>query len=196
MLGQGYDFPPICVVVPLRPYGSFSEFYQFIGRGIRVMHHPALTGRVGPEQQFLDIVYHAELGLDDHIDTIYAENDMDPLTGTAADEADDRSARARRESPAVDETGRLETFVLFERGDLSSASSTTRREWSSAAQNARTRRSRALRRVRRRAPEPVSFEQYMTCCERSVTDNPAGDLAPRARRNHRHRYLPRRGSCR
>jgi superfamily II DNA or RNA helicase len=32
MLGQGYDFPPITVVVPMRPYGSFSEFYQFIGR--------------------------------------------------------------------------------------------------------------------------------------------------------------------
>ena len=28
MLGQGYDFPPICVVVPMRPYGSFSEFYS------------------------------------------------------------------------------------------------------------------------------------------------------------------------
>ncbi|HEU5384163.1 MAG TPA: helicase-related protein, partial [Ktedonobacteraceae bacterium] len=34
MLGQGYDFPPITIVVPMRPYGSFSEFYQFIGRGI------------------------------------------------------------------------------------------------------------------------------------------------------------------
>lgn len=40
MLGQGYDFPPITVVVPMRPYGSFSEFYQFIGRGIRVLTHP------------------------------------------------------------------------------------------------------------------------------------------------------------
>jgi len=78
MLGQGYDFPPITVVVPMRPYGSFSEFYQFIGRGIRVLTHPALAGRVGPEEQFLDIIYHADLGLDDHIDTIYRENDMDP----------------------------------------------------------------------------------------------------------------------
>jgi superfamily II DNA or RNA helicase len=46
MLGQGYDFPPITIVVPMRPYGSFSEFYQFIGRGIRVLQHPALIGRV------------------------------------------------------------------------------------------------------------------------------------------------------
>ena len=56
MLGQGYDFPPITIVVPMRPYGSFSEFYQFIGRGIRVLQHPALLGRVNPDQQFLDMV--------------------------------------------------------------------------------------------------------------------------------------------
>ena len=78
MLGQGYDFPPITIVVPMRPYGSFAEFYQFIGRGIRVISHPALVGRTGPGQQFLDIIYHAELGLDEHIDTVYRENDMDP----------------------------------------------------------------------------------------------------------------------
>jgi putative transposase len=60
----------------MRPYGSFSELYQFIGRGIRVLLYPALLGRVGPEQQFLDIVLHAELGLDDHLDTLHAENDM------------------------------------------------------------------------------------------------------------------------
>jgi superfamily II DNA or RNA helicase len=80
MLGQGYDFPPITIVVPMRPYGSFSEFYQFIGRGIRVLQHPALIGRVGPGEQFLDIIYHAELGLDAHVETIYRENDMDPAT--------------------------------------------------------------------------------------------------------------------
>ena len=27
-------------VVPMRPYGSFNEFYQFVGRGIRVLLHP------------------------------------------------------------------------------------------------------------------------------------------------------------
>ena len=81
MLGQGYDFPPITVVVPMRPYASFGEFYQFVGRGIRVINHPALTGRVGPGEQFLDVIYHAELGLDEHIETIYLENDMDPIDG-------------------------------------------------------------------------------------------------------------------
>ena len=60
MLGQGYDFPPITVVVPMRPYGSFGEFYQFIGRGIRVLQHQALAGRISASDQFLDIVYHAE----------------------------------------------------------------------------------------------------------------------------------------
>jgi superfamily II DNA or RNA helicase/very-short-patch-repair endonuclease len=43
MLGQGYDFPPITVVVPLRPYGSFGEFYQFVGRGVRVLRHSRLA---------------------------------------------------------------------------------------------------------------------------------------------------------
>lgn len=79
MLGQGYDFPPITVVVPLRVYGSFSEFYQFIGRGIRVLQHPALKGRVTPGEQLLDIIYHAELGLDDHFETLYDENELDPV---------------------------------------------------------------------------------------------------------------------
>ena len=89
MFGQGYDFPAICVVVPMRPYGSFSEFYQFIGRGIRVINHPALIGRVGPGEQWLDIVYHAELGLDDHIETIYTENDMDPPDHTVPLDVDE-----------------------------------------------------------------------------------------------------------
>ena len=78
MLGQGYDFPPISVVVPMRPYASFSEFYQFVGRGIRVVIRPALAGRVGPGEQYLDVIYHGELGLDEHIETMYRENDMDP----------------------------------------------------------------------------------------------------------------------
>jgi superfamily II DNA or RNA helicase len=121
MLGQGYDFPPICVVVPLRAYGSFSEFYQFTGRGIRVLHHPALLGRVGPEQQFLDVVYHAEFGLDDHINTIYLENDMDPLTThVLPDDWADAGAGGDGEglpgSRGHDIAERPEAFVMFERG--------------------------------------------------------------------------------
>jgi superfamily II DNA or RNA helicase/very-short-patch-repair endonuclease len=118
MLGQGYDFPPICIVVPMRPYGSFSEFYQFIGRGIRVIAHPALTGRVAPGEQWLDIVYHAELGLDDHVGTIYAENDMDPLTEHVIPESWG-SGNDIGELPGttgIDVAERPEAFVMFERG--------------------------------------------------------------------------------
>ena len=120
MLGQGYDFPPITIVVPMRPYGSFSEFYQFIGRGIRVVQHPALTGRVGPGEQFLDIVYHAEMGLDEHIDTIYRENDMDPLTAHVLPEGW-RKAGDGEDLPGTrghDTASHPDAFVLFERGAI------------------------------------------------------------------------------
>lgn len=120
MLGQGYDFPPITIVVPMRPYGSFSEFYQFIGRGIRVLQHPALLGRVEPGQQFLDIIYHAEFGLDHHIETIYLENDMDPLTAHELP-ADWRSSTSEAEFPGIrsrDVAARPEAFVLFEQGEI------------------------------------------------------------------------------
>ncbi len=122
MLGQGYDFPPITIVVPMRPYGSFSEFYQFTGRGIRVLHHPALTGRVKPEHQFLDIIYHSEMGLDNHIDTIYRENDMDPLTAHEIPANWKSSSTVKDENVlgthGSDTAGRPETFVLFERGSI------------------------------------------------------------------------------
>lgn len=120
MLGQGYDFPPITIVVPMRPYGSFSEFYQFVGRGIRVVQHPALTGRVGPGEQFLDIVYHAEMGLDEHIDTIYRENDMDPLTAHVLPEGW-KKAGDGEDLPGThghDIASHPEAFVLFERGAI------------------------------------------------------------------------------
>jgi superfamily II DNA or RNA helicase len=77
MLGQGYDLPAITIVVPMRPYGSFGEFYQFIGRGIRIIQHPVLADRTDDHQR-LDVVYHGELGLDAHLETLRAENDMDP----------------------------------------------------------------------------------------------------------------------
>jgi|GEM_PF-2602972 len=120
MLGQGYDFPPICLVVPMRPYGSFSEFYQFVGRGIRVINHPALLGRIKPEHQFLDIIYHAEMGLDPHIETIYTENDMDPATVHAIPS----SWQSRSEpndlpgSTGRDTAAHPDLFVLFETGSI------------------------------------------------------------------------------
>jgi hypothetical protein len=121
MLGQGYDFPPITVVVPMRPYGSFSEFYQFVGRGIRVLSHPALKGRVGPRQQFLDIIYHAELGLDAHIDTIYRENDMDPITAHVLPPSWSTSSPDREPLPIAgggNTAERPEAFVMFQPGAI------------------------------------------------------------------------------
>jgi superfamily II DNA or RNA helicase len=120
MLGQGYDFPPICVVVPMRPYQSFSEFYQFIGRGIRVITHPALVGRVGPGEQWLDVIYHAELGLDKHIETIYAENDMDPHTEhiLPTSWAVNGDFGEKAGTTGHDVAQRPEAFVLFERGNI------------------------------------------------------------------------------
>jgi superfamily II DNA or RNA helicase/very-short-patch-repair endonuclease len=118
MLGQGYDFPPITVVVPMRPYGSFNEFYQFIGRGIRVVPHPSLSGREGPEQQYLDIIYHAELGLDDHIETIYRENDMDPAVLHDIPSAW-QAVRSEMELPGskeINSSAHPDAFVVFERG--------------------------------------------------------------------------------
>lgn len=120
MLGQGYDFPPISVVVPFRPYGSFGEFYQFVGRGIRVINHPALSGRVGPGEQSLDLVYHAELGLDEHVETIYEENEMNPAPVREVMAGED-DHHEESEEPGVrggETVERPETFVLFERGAI------------------------------------------------------------------------------
>jgi superfamily II DNA or RNA helicase/very-short-patch-repair endonuclease len=162
MLGQGYDFPPICITVPLRPYGSFSEFYQFIGRGIRVLLHPSLIGRVGPEQQFLDVVLHAELGLDEHLDVLYAENDMDPLTGAIAEDAPQPIGAQPAGTNGVDETGRMDAYVLFERGEITSrvVHDEARIE---ARREEREREALAARYASYAASteSPVSFEQYV-----------------------------------
>jgi hypothetical protein len=127
MLGQGYDFPPICIVVPLRPYGSFGEFYQFIGRGIRIIADPRLAGRVPPEQQLLEVVIHNELGLDEHLATVLAENDMDPAAiteehdepGGEDDEDSGSEDDGEGESDDVDPvTGALRAQVLVESGHV------------------------------------------------------------------------------
>jgi superfamily II DNA or RNA helicase/very-short-patch-repair endonuclease len=163
MLGQGYDFPPITVVVPMRPYGSFAEFYQFVGRGIRVVNHPALIGRVGPGQQFLDVIYHAELGLDGHIDTIYRENDMDPLTAHEIPLDWSREA-GTAESPGTtghETAGRPDMFVLFERGTIEQRVIHDR----GRVEQKKVERERAALAQRyasyaQLTPNPVTFEQY------------------------------------
>ncbi|MFE9454807.1 DEAD/DEAH box helicase family protein [Streptomyces sp. NPDC006739] len=163
MLGQGYDFPPICLVVPMRPYGSFSEFYQFIGRGIRILSHPSLQGRVGPQQQFLDIVLHAELGLDDHLDTLYAENDMDPATGTVADDAPEPIGTGPLPgSRGGDESGRMDAFVLFERGEITSrVVHDSERVETRRAEREREALAQRYALYAAGTDSPVSFEQYV-----------------------------------
>ena len=164
MLGQGYDFPPISVVVPLRPYGSFSEFYQFVGRGIRVLTHPALTGRVGPDQQFLDVVCHAELGLDRHIDTICLENDMDPSTLHVLP-PDWARPGPDGEMPGTagrEVAERPEAFVLFERGSV--VTHVIHDEVRVESRRAEREREALAQRYASYAAStasPVTFEQYM-----------------------------------
>ncbi|WP_405573689.1 DEAD/DEAH box helicase family protein [Streptomyces phaeochromogenes] len=118
MLGQGYDFPPVTVIVPIRPYGSFGEFYQFVGRGVRILRHPGLAA----DEQCLDVVCHAELGLEEHLEAMCADNNMDPalLLDTPLIDA----ASLERDPPGGDGTtdgategaGGVDAFVLYERG--------------------------------------------------------------------------------
>jgi len=165
MLGQGYDFPPICVVAPMRPYGSFSEFYQFIGRGIRVISHPALEGRVPPSEQWLDVIYHAELGLDEHIDTIYAENDMDPLIEHEipddwGEEAGDRGELGG--TTGTDVAGRPMAFVMFERGDVEQrVVHNEERVQARKTEREREALARKYAEYAQATAEPITFDQYV-----------------------------------
>lgn len=164
MLGQGYDFPPITVVVPMRPYGSFAEFYQFVGRGIRIITHAALTGRVGAGEQFLDVIYHAELGIDPHIETIYVENDMDPAT---AHEIPPDWQGKDPDAPLPGTNGaetasRPEAFVLFEKGAIES------RVVHDEERVEQRRKERELEAMAQRyakyaqtSATPLTFEQYL-----------------------------------
>ncbi|MEV6527112.1 DEAD/DEAH box helicase family protein [Longispora sp. NPDC051575] len=117
MLGQGYDLPAISLIVPMRPYGSFGEFYQFIGRGIRVIQHPALTDT----PQHLDVIYHGELGLDDHLETLRLENDMDPHPADADTFGDapipDKASTAAANGAGPPDAANPDAIVLAEYGD-------------------------------------------------------------------------------
>ena len=163
MLGQGYDFPPIAVVVPLRPYRSFGAFYQFIGRGIRAIAHPAIAARFAPGEQILDIAYHAELGLDEHIEAIYRENDMDPIAlgvldvtraeGAAGDAATGagRAATAHPEAVVLFERGRIEERFLHDAARLARRSEERDREGLASAYAA----------YAQMTDTPVPFEEYV-----------------------------------
>jgi len=173
MFGQGYDFPPISVVVPMRPYGSFSECYQFLGRGIRVIRDAALDGRLDPAEQFLDVVYHAELGLDAHIATIYAENEMDPVSLDELPDAGELlpadsqatvppiGGRGGDEGVGSDHAGHPEFFVLFERGAVEErVVHDAGRIEQARAERARHALAQRYAAYAQSTENPVSFEQF------------------------------------
>lgn len=122
MLGQGYDLPSISVVVPLRPYGSFGEFYQFIGRGVRTVRRPSFVGRERMTRQHVDIIVHAELGLEAHLLTLCEENDMDPVLLHLTDSEVDAVIHVNRDAAEAGEGGQAQThvelLVTFEQGEL------------------------------------------------------------------------------
>jgi superfamily II DNA or RNA helicase/very-short-patch-repair endonuclease len=161
MLGQGYDFPPICLVVPMRPFGSFGEFYQFIGRGIRVINDGRLSGRVGSDQQLLDVVVHNELGLDEHLASIYAENDMDPSVLT--EEHEDPSGSGEGEAGGGGSGEPMPALVLVERG-MTARQVLYDQDRLEARQRERRIEAMAFKyeQYATRETNPVTFEQYCT----------------------------------
>lgn len=156
MLGQGYDFPPIAVVVPLRPYGSFSEFYQFVGRGVRIVRDARVTA-----DQVLDVVYHAELGLDDHLETLRLENDMDPIPTFEVVPTDQEAERVGEGGGAtvpraltaevVAEQGRVEHRLIHDRSRV--VKQKTEREHEALAQRYAA--------YAAGTEDPLSFEKFV-----------------------------------
>lgn len=160
MLGEGYDFPPITIVVPMRPYGSFAEFYQFIGRGVRVIRHPALRA----SRQVLDVVFHSELGLEEHLDELREENDMEPwpmvtvkMLQTPVDDAEGTGPISFSEAepgPQVEvlvDHGSTESSVLH--SDEQIRKRQQEREQKALAA--------AYARYVESSPSPISFEQFV-----------------------------------
>lgn len=147
MLGQGYDFPPITVVVPMRPYGSFAEFYQFVGRGIRT-----IQGRQNSAgRQLLDLVFHSELGFEQHLQDIATENDMEPVSGSWTSEESADLGRTRNEDihatvPSI--------IVTYEHGNVQT-------EWA--------HRDDAVRPKDTSPPDPLLAAQYAEYVQATAT---------------------------
>jgi len=160
MLGQGYDFPPICVVAPMRPYLSFAGFYQFVGRGIRAVTEPEIVAHTPVGEQWLDVVYHSELGLDEHLDRIRVENDMDPSSLVAATlspdvsdigEVSDLGAVRRPETTVISEVGAVEARIMH----------TAERVAAGAAERLREALAPRYAQYAETSENPVSFDTYI-----------------------------------
>lgn len=170
MLGQGYDLPAITIVGAFRPYGSFGEFYQFVGRGLRAIQHPALAGRVPASRQRLDMCFHADLGLDMHVETLYAENDMDPRGAHPLpdgwQEPLDGGREPTNEAPATDRVGRPEMFVVFEPGSI--VERVVYDEKRVETQAIERRRQALMQRYQHYAqttPQPMAFDEFVKVAE-------------------------------
>lgn len=157
MLGQGYDLPAISVVVPFRPYGSFSEFYQFIGRGVRSIRHVSL----GNEAQFVDVVLHAELDLDMHLNKLLAENVMDPSRGEDAlgtaitvttVEVEDKETQESPSVSVIHEEGETHQEILHAQQPV--VEHLASREEAAFAQRYAD--------YAQKSDNPLSFEEYLT----------------------------------
>ncbi|MEU6964983.1 DEAD/DEAH box helicase family protein [Streptomyces chrestomyceticus] len=168
MLGQGYDFPPVTVVVPLRPYGSFGEFYQFVGRGVRVLRH----ARLAAGQQYVDVVCHGELGLEEHLEALCADNDMDPavlldtpLIGAGALETVLEAGDGLPDAAGTagdGRTGEVNAFVLYERGRVEErVIHGTERVEAARAERERQLLAQRYAVYAQNTTSPVPFEQFV-----------------------------------
>ena len=162
MLGQGYDFPPITVVVPMRPYGSFAEFYQFIGRGIRVLSHPAFKERLSPPTQVLDIVFHSELGLEEHLEDLRTENEMEPWAMDTSIQSDMAISTNILGEGGNSPSSEPEIYVLTDKGAAESGILHTPQQIETRRQEReREALATAYARYVESSPNPISFEQYL-----------------------------------
>ena len=161
MLGQGYDFSPITIVVPMRPYGSFAEFYQFVGRGIRILSHQGLAA--SPSDQVLDVVFHSELGLEEHLEDLRAENDMEPwLFGSSLEQQNETISKIVASGEGSPSLLRPEVYVLTDHGVPVSGVLHTHQQ---IEQRQRERERDALAVAYARYVEssstPITFEEYL-----------------------------------
>lgn len=162
MLGQGYDFKPITIVVPMRPYGSFGEFYQFIGRGIRILTHPELDTA---SKQRLDVIFHSELDLERHLEDLRNENDIDPLIYETFSDEDillDEVVLEDSNQDREEISSRPDVFVLTTPGKAESGVLHTPQQIERRQQEREREASAAdYARYVESSPTPISFEEYL-----------------------------------
>ena len=167
MLGQGYDFPNISIVVQLRPYGSFGEFYQFIGRGIRTIRDDALKDK----KQYMDVILHSEMGLDNHIQSLFTEKGLPPRDDIDFEEEDYLVDIDISEQGQINRS-HINIEILFEEGDteeqLLHPMSKVEIQQKEQHENAFAQR---YTEYVQKASKPVSFDEYLKIMRRINNDS-------------------------